>query len=228
MDNSKGDLPEKTGGPRIVCLVLFSVAMAYLESAVVVYLRALHYPEGFGFPLVPIEPGRAVVEIGRELSTLAMLVAVACLAARTFYRRFAVFCITFGIWDIFYYFWLKVLLDWPQSLLTWDVLFLVPLPWIGPVLSPLLVSVSLIIGGWLILRRTGSGGRFAPNWREWAIDLGGALLILLSYTCDLEATLSFAMPRPYRWELLLVGLAAGYYALARSLLRTGKPGEGCG
>ena len=201
-------------------LVLFSVAMAYLESAVVVYLRALYYPHGFSFPLTVIEPRMLLVELGRELSTMVMLVVVSYFVGAVFYERFAVFCIVFGIWDIFYYLWLKVLLDWPESLLTWDVLFLIPLPWIAPVLSPLVVAVSLVVGGGAILKRLHSGGRFAPNLREWAIALGGAALILLSYTCDLDAGLRLAMPRPYRWELLVVGEAAGFYALVRSLIRT--------
>ncbi len=201
-------------------LVLFSVAMAYLESAVVVYLRALYFPHGFSFPLTVIEPRMLLVELGRELSTMVMLVAASCFVGAVFYERFAVFCIVFGIWDIFYYLWLKVLLDWPESLFTWDVLFLIPRPWIAPVLSPLAVAVSLVVGGGAILRRLRSGGRFSPNLREWAIAVGGAALIVFSYTCDLEAGHWLAMPRPYRWELLLVGEAAGFYALARSLFRT--------
>jgi len=209
----------------LACLVLFAVTMAYLESAVVVYLRAIYYPEGFSFPLKALEPDMALVEIGRELSTMVMLAAVAYLAAGVFYERFAAFCIMFGVWDVFYYVWLKVLLDWPQSLFTRDVLFLIPLPWIGPVLSPLVVAVSLVVGGGAILYRIRSGGRFEPNFREWVIALGGAALIILSYIRDLDAGLSFAMPGPYRWDLLIVGEAAGIYALVRSLIRTRAPGE---
>ncbi|MFC1614846.1 hypothetical protein ACFL5K_06075 [Gemmatimonadota bacterium] len=211
-----------TGRKRLhyVYLTLFAVSMAYLESAVVVYLRALYYPQGFSFPMVMIEQQMVLVEIGRELSTLVMIAVVAHFAGKIFYERFAVFCILFGIWDIFYYIWLKILLDWPDSLFTLDVLFLIPLPWIGPVLSPVIVAVSLVIGGGLILNRIGYGGRFAPNLREWVIASGGAALVLLSYTCDLDATLDFAMPKPYRWELLIVGVAAGFYALVRSLMRT--------
>ena len=228
MADSSSNLSSAIGFKRITFLVIFAVAMAYLESAVVVYLRVLHYPQGFSFPLVSLETEYVLVEIGREFSTIVMLVVLAWLAGKTFYQRFAVFCLVFGIWDIFYYVWLKVLLDWPESLLTWDILFLIPLPWIGPVLSPVTVAVCMVVGGTSILRRIGSGGRFAPNWREWAIALGGALLILLSYTCDLDATLRLSMPGPYRWELLIIGVAAGFYALARSLIRTRDGGHSNG
>jgi len=225
MDDPVKEQTKKLGLWPLFYLVLFSVAMAYLESAVVVYLRALYYPQGFSFPLIMMEKRIALVEIGRELTTLVMLVAVAYFAGKAFYERFALFCIMFGIWDIFYYVWLKVLLDWPQSLFTWDILFLIPVPWIGPVLSPVVVATSLIVGGGLILRKLHSGGIFVPNLLEWAIALGGALLILLSYTSDLNAGLDFSMPRPYRWELLAVGEVSAFYALARSLIRTRRTGE---
>ena len=105
-------------------------------------------------------------------------------------------------------------------MLTWDVLFLIPLPWIGPVLSPLLVSVALLGGGIAILLRLGDGGVFRPNVRELTIAIGGAWLILLSYMIDTDAGFGKSLPDPYRWELLVSGLAAGSYALMRSLRRT--------
>ena len=36
---------------KIFAVLIFSIAMAYLESAIVVYLRLLYYPEGFFFPI---------------------------------------------------------------------------------------------------------------------------------------------------------------------------------
>ena len=42
--------------PR-TALLLYAVAMGYLEAAVVVYLRAIYYPEGFSFPLKPMDAG---------------------------------------------------------------------------------------------------------------------------------------------------------------------------
>jgi hypothetical protein len=124
-------------------MTAFFIAMAFLESAVVVYLRALYYPEGFGFPLVPMDPALVATEMGREFATLVMLLAPAALVTRRALERFAWFCIGFGIWDIFYYVWLKVLLGWPASLAEPDLLFLLPVPWVGPVWAPCLISVSV-------------------------------------------------------------------------------------
>ncbi len=204
----------------LAVLVVFSVAMAYMEAAIVVYLRQLYYPDGFAFPLVVIEGKFLLIEIGRELSTLVFLGAIGWFAGRRLAERFAMFCLAFALWDIFYYVWLKIMLGWPESLLTWDILFLIPLPWIGPVLSPVLVSLALIAGSVAILLRLSEGGVFRPNVREWIIAAGGAWLVLLSYMLDLDAGMGRAMPSPYRWELLVAGIAVGFYALMRSLYRT--------
>ena len=126
--------------------------MAYLESAVVVYLREIYYPNGFSFPLQEITPFILIIEIGREIATIIMLFAVSYFMSKNKRELFAFFSFNFGMWDIWYYIWLKLLLDWPQSLLTWDVLFLIPVPWIAPVLAPILVSVSLIIASLIILK----------------------------------------------------------------------------
>jgi len=212
----------KSRASLLFFLFLFGVAMACFEAAIVVYLRELYYPDGFDFPLKLIESHILLVEISREAASIVMLLAVALIAGKSFYERFSFFAIIFAVWDIFYYIWLKVFLGWPRGLLDWDVLFLIPLPWIGPVLSPVIVSFGLIIGAALILKRLWGGGVFSPNFREWAIAVGGAFLILLSYIVDQNAAQGITMPAPYRWELLVVGVAAAFYALARCLIRTGK------
>ncbi len=167
-----------------IWMTLFFVAMAYLESAVVVYLRALYYPKGFDFPLVPMDVALVNTEVFREFATLVMLLAPAALVTRSALERFAWFCFGFGIWDIFYYIWLKVLLDWPSSLASRDLLFLIPVPWVGPVWAPCVVSLGLILLAVIILygRSKDAGGSVAlPTWGLW---ITGALLIVVSFTLD--------------------------------------------
>src|SRR5262245_43067523 len=103
--------------------------MGWLEAAVVVYLRALYYPGGFEFPLAPMPGATLVVEIGREVATLAMILAVAVVAGTSAWDRFLNFAYVFGIWDLVYYAGLRAALGWPQTLTTPDILFLIPLPW---------------------------------------------------------------------------------------------------
>ena len=88
---------------RIITLAVFAIAMAFLEAAVVVYLRELYYPEGFSFPLKMIPPKIYTIELGREAATIMMLAAVGWFSGRNFKSRFAGFAMAFGVWDIFYY-----------------------------------------------------------------------------------------------------------------------------
>ncbi|MBL7138880.1 MAG: hypothetical protein ISS17_08905, partial [Bacteroidales bacterium] len=137
---------------RTLLITLFAIAMGFLESAVVVYLRAIYYPEGFAFPLKIIEGPVATTEILREAATLIMLITVAILAARRWIIRFAWFIYIFAIWDIFYYIFLWLLLGWPESLLTWDILFLIPTTWVGPVLAPVINSLTMIALAGVMIR----------------------------------------------------------------------------
>ncbi len=209
---------------RLIWLTVYAVAMAYLESAVVVYLRAIYYPEGFGFPLAPIEPGMAAIEVGRELATLIMLLGVAMVMSDNRWERFLVFSLSFGVWDIFYYVWLWGFLGWPPSLLTWDLLFLVPVPWTGPVLAPVIVSVALIVGSLLLLRVKRRGTRLAFSPSLWLLASAGGGLVLLSFTLDYGAVLAQMEPPPFRWWLFAMGIAGGVAALTLGISRLTKGG----
>jgi hypothetical protein len=85
----------------------------------------------------------------REAATIVMLVVIAWLAGTTWVERGVFFLWTFAFWDLFYYVSLYILIKWPPSLRTTDVLFLIPVPWIAPVWFPVAVSslTILIIAG---------------------------------------------------------------------------------
>ncbi len=206
---------------RTILLVsIFAVAFAFVESSVVVYLRQIFYPGGFAFPLNPGITSQIAVEVSREFATIVMLVAVGMIAGRNRWERFSYFLIGFGVWDIFFYFWLKVILDWPASVLDWDILFLIPIPWIGPVLAPLLVSLVMIGGGLLILRKGEDRGFFRASRTAIALSILGSVVVLLSLVIDTDATLRFHYPKPYHYELLVLGMvcyAGALIATARSL-----------
>lgn len=145
---------------RIVWVILFGIAMAFTEACVVVYIRgmfdAIKSPANLDLRVVgwfvSKHPWMIVTEQFREVSTIAMLIAIAMLSGRTARERWGIFLLAFGTWDIWYYVWLYALIRWPPSLLTTDVLFLIPHPWIGPVLAPPVVAVEMIlVGGWLML-----------------------------------------------------------------------------
>lgn len=144
-------------------LIIFFISMAMLESAVVVYLRELYYPDGFVFPMKGMKEIIILTELVRELATIIMLWTIAYIAGRNFSTRFAWFIIGFGIWDIFYYVFLYIFIQWPVTLFDWDILFLIPLPWYGPVIAPCLISVAMIVLGYFILKLD-----FRFNLTKWS------------------------------------------------------------
>ena len=190
---------------KIIWVTVFGIAMAFVESAVVVYLRAIFYPEGFKFPLNAIADYKIFVEVLREIATVFMLLSVAYLAGKKFWERFAYFMLSFGVWDIFYYVWLKVLLDWPSSLFDWDILFLIPLPWIGPVIAPVSIALLMIIFSVAIVRSFEKGRDFRPLLLSHLLSLAGIAVVLYSFMYDIDATLRQQMPKPYRYDLLVIG-----------------------
>jgi hypothetical protein len=204
-------------GRRLKWLLLFAVAMGYLEAAVVVYLRAIYYPDGFAFPLVPIPLEDALIEMGREAATLAILLAAASLAGKNCTQRFAHFLIVFAVWDLNYYLWLKVILDWPASLLTWDILFLIPLPWTGPVLAPVLVSLFWLILAVLLLQKEQQGRPFPLTRSAAFLSLAGALLLLASFLWNAGSVLREELPARYPWEVFALGMACWLGAVAMAL-----------
>jgi len=198
---------------KTALLICFGIAMGYFEAAVVVYLRELVHPGGFAFPLKVISRSLITIELFREFSTIFMIAVVAVLAGRKFWEWFGYFIIIFGIWDIFYYIWLKVILDWPASLLEWDILFLIPLPWIGPVIAPVLISFLMISGGIAIARLYAGGYTFRLPLLSWLLWIAATAVILYSFMYDTAATIHLQMPQPYLYSLLIIGLilyVAGY------------------
>jgi hypothetical protein len=208
-------------------LSLFAIAMGALEAIVVVYLRQIYYPEGFDFPLTLLSPRMLAVECTREAATIVMLVSVAIMAGKDRLRRFACFLFAFAIWDISYYAWLKVLLDWPPSLLTWDVLFLIPVPWIAPVLAPLICSLTMILLAAALIRLNETGREVKNVLPEWGPALLGAAIILFTFVRDysgivihgylrrgvnspngergLLETVTRYTPGDYQWGLFVLG-----------------------
>jgi hypothetical protein len=202
-------------GPwRAIWVCLYAIAMAAVESAVVVYLRALHPVDAPVAALLAVIPDRLVtIEVSREAATLLMLLAVAVLAGRGRWERFLFFSLAFGVWDIFYYGWLWVFIGWPPSLLTWDVLFLIPVPWLAPVLAPLIVSACLVAGSaWLLARYARDPTPPFP-WYVWALAGVGAVLVLCSFTLDYRSVLEGTEPPGFRWGLFGIGVGSAAVAL---------------
>ena len=205
---------KKESFKKVAIVTVFAIAMAFLEAAVVIYLRRLFYVGGFSFPLKGfLETSVTNIEWAREFFTIVMLVSIALLAAKKFYERFTYFLYAFAVWDIFYYIWLKASLGWPASLLTWDVLFLIPFPWVGPVLAPLIVSVTMVAFAFIIFNLTDKGRNVKFSFLESSGLIIGTIAILFTFLYDygklllsnnLDLFLSY-IPTAYNWIVFAVG-----------------------
>jgi hypothetical protein len=201
-------------------VAVYALAMAYLESAVVVYLRAaLGMTTSDVFPVSFDSAGNlGWIEVGREGATLLMIGGVAWIAGRSPLERLAWAAVVFGIWDIGYYGWLWVFSGWPTGLGTWDLLFLLPAPWSGPVWAPMAVSVGLIGFGLAYAARLRSGGAVRLARARLAVVLLGGLVVIVAFLTNAGLVLDGGTPRDFAWPIFALGMAIGMGAAAVPLL----------
>jgi len=185
---------DQTLKSKLFWITLFSIAMGFLEGAVVVYLRELYYPNGFQFPLKAMSTNVSMTEIIREISTIIMLLSIGFIASKKRNERFAWLIYSFAIWDIFYYVFLYLVLRWPDSLLTWDVLFLIPVMWIGPVVAPIILSILMIILSLLILYYENKYENVLISKRQWGLILAGSLIAIISFCEDFYEYILLKIP----------------------------------
>ena len=219
-------------------VVVYSVAMAWVEAAVVYYLRTMvGRIEPYQRHPLPLVGGIGPAELVREAATLIMLLAVGTLAGRTWRERLGYSAIAFGVWDLGYYAFLRFLCGWPHSLLDWDILFLLPLPWWGPVLAPMLIALLMI--AWGTLARREPFVRLGAAWElpAWTLNFCGIALALYVFMAGslrvagqgAEAVRE-VLPQRFDWSLfglaLLLMSAPPLLALTRVRWRLFPDGSG--
>jgi hypothetical protein len=215
---------------RWVGVAVYAIAMAYVESAAVLYLRTIYGgvdPVGPRHPPFDPVPDFVWIEIGREAATMVMLGAVGYLAGTGLAGRLGAFAVAFGLWDIFYYVFLWIFAGWPPSPLAPDVLFLLPLPWWGPVVSPVLVAALIVVAGGAAMARELGDGLPPPRRADAVAVLAGTALCLLAFMANALAALPeggieaayYARGGPFPWPVYAVGMLLGSAGLVRSLTR---------
>ena len=199
---------------RLTVIVVFAVAMAWVEAACVAYLRTLlHRIEPYQLSPMPAVDFLGPTELAREAATIVMLAAAGWLAGKSRRGRFGCFIVAFGVWDIFYYLFLKIIVGWPHTLFDWDVLFLLPIPWWGPVLAPMLVSLILILLGVQMTRTDFGDIRYSVRKLSWFLHCCGILAALYAF---MEHSLRVALggggdirmdlPTDFNWPLFLIAI----------------------
>lgn len=202
-------------GARWLVVVVFAIAMAWVEAASVYYLRAMvDRLEPYQTNPLPIRGVLGQVELVREAATLIMLATLGMLAGRTRRAQVAYAAVAFGVWDIFYYVFLRLIGDWPKSLFDWDILFLLPLPWWGPVLAPVCIALLMIVGGTLASQfgvRQPATSVTRTLWRLHAVGIALALYVFMADALHvvhqgLDAT-TMVLPKAFNWSLFSVAFA---------------------
>lgn len=211
-------------------VVIFAISFAWVEGSVVVYLREIYFDGLFQFPVVKeLKDGKFIVddlmriEFGREIATILMLVAIGCVTGGNALEKFCYFMIAFGIWDIFYYVWLWVMVGWPEGLMTWDLLFLVPLPWVGPVATPVLIALAMTSAGSIIIYYGTKGYVIRWHLYDWVVELICAFIMIVAFCWDWKnimripgASPGSGIPNPFAWWLYL---PAYFFAITYFIVR---------
>jgi hypothetical protein len=208
----------------LAAVVVFGVAFGFVEAAVVIDLRAIYeplhrslhpsVPPGELFPLLTVDDLRRgpegsthllAMEVAREAATIALLAGFALGVGGRPLRMFAAFVAAFGVWDLVFYASLKLLIGWPESFRTWDVLFLIPVPWTGPVIAPVVVAVSMVACGVHTIRRDTAGTPISLTWRSWLGMVGAGLIVFLAFCANWRSVVSGVVPDSFPWFMFAFG-----------------------
>ena len=203
-----------TDKQRWLVVVLYAAAMAYVEAAVVLYLRTMiNRLDPYQLPPVDLSEGLLHAEMIREATTLIMLFAVGWLAGRTWRSRLGYTLVAFGVWDILYYVFLVPLSGWPRSLLDWDILFLLPLPWWGPVLAPVSIAALMVVGGTVVCLFDRPERALWPGPWARGLNLVGVALALYVFMADSIRALGGGaeavrqvLPTRFNWPVFVVAV----------------------
>jgi hypothetical protein len=224
LSNTPGE-PLKTTLKRLIIAVIFSIAFAYIESAVVVYLRIIFHPDGFTFPLSNVDTilqnkTLLLIEIGREAATIVLILTGAWLFGRNLRQRFAYFLTVFAVWDIFYYVWLKVFLDWPARISDWDILFLIPVTWASPVLAPVICSITFLAFAMMIFYRDSIGRSIKTGLLDWLGFIAAAVVVIVSFCIPGPHIAEADFESYFHWPIFAAGHIVAIALFVKCLLKS--------
>ena len=212
---------------RLFYIAIYAIGMAYIEASIVVYLRKLYGISDLIISVPSFDPQVSIIELGRELATLIMLFAIGFASGKRFQSQIGFSLYAFGLWDIWYYIWLVVFIGFPHSFFDWDLLFLIPLPWWGPVITPVMISVLMIISGARLALLEERGLLVKPRSVDWIMLSIGACIMLYTFMSNAIGSLPTSVdnlsdlrPSSFLWSIFLVGYVIATYATWRILYKS--------
>ena len=198
-------------------LWVLALAFGWIEASVVVYLREIYVREvslqgtnyfaGLQVTLVSLPSHLVAMEMAREACTILLLGAVAWIAGRHRADRAGAFLLAFGLWDLAYYAVLKLVVGWPDSLSAWDILFLIPLPWVAPVWAPATIATLLVASGSYLFWTPDHERRY--RWPDTGVLIASALLTIASFLVESRAAVDHRVPETFPVSLFWAGVVLG-------------------
>jgi hypothetical protein len=215
-----------------VAVWVLALAFGVIEGSVAVYLREIYVRDAaiavssripsLEVTLVSLPDPLVMLEMVREACTIALLAALGWLSGRRFADRAGAFLLAFGIWDLTYYALLRVVLGWPTTVGAWDVLFLIPTPWVAPVWAPATVAVVFVVAGSYLFWTPDAERRYSVL--DAAILIAATLLTLASFLVETQAAIVHRVPARYATWLFWPGVAAGTLWFVHVERRRTQPG----
>jgi hypothetical protein len=199
---------------KFAAVTSYAIAMGYLESAVVIYLRQTAFGNPVQvFPIRFLAPQLGVVEFVREAATIIMLLVIGYLAGKNRFQRSMFFIYSFAIWDIFYYLFLRMFTGWPASFADFDVLFLIPVIWVSPVICPILISLLLTMTSTILILLSTKREDLRVNPVNLELLLLGSAILFYSFTEQILRVLCYHGPKGlehftpvvFDWSLFSIG-----------------------
>lgn len=163
---------------KFTSLVVIATTVAFLNAAAAVYLREIYNIKTllpswglnkqdivfkFGDLMVLkqdlalkilVDTNLLATEQIRQIAMLTLVGAAVYMIGKKWSERASLMLFVVGLWGVLYYAFLYAILKWPTSLLSKDVISLVPMPVIVPVYMPLLLSALAFVGGLFFILRS--------------------------------------------------------------------------
>jgi hypothetical protein len=217
-DSSLGvEMADQERRARYVGIWVLALVFGWIETSVVVYLREISVREGalptisdltnLQITLASLPDRLVALEIAREACTLVLLAAVGWLAGRRPSDRIGAFFTAFGIWDLTYYAVLRFVSGWPGSISTWDILFLIPSPWVAPVWAPVTVATLLVLGGSYLFWTADHARRY--RWTDVGVLLTSVGLTVAAFLVESKTVVDHQVPEHFPHWLFWSGVALG-------------------